>query len=71
MPPFLILIAETEQEQPPILMHANQFNDRMKKMGLKARIEILKDRKHMTAMQKLAEKNDVTFQLIVDFISSI
>ncbi len=71
MPPFLILIAETEQEQPPILMHANQFNNQMKKMGLKARIEILKDRKHMTAMQKLAEKNDATFRLIVDFISSI
>lgn len=68
MPPFLILIVDAEQINPPILDHANRFSDEMKKVGQKARIEILKDRKHYTAIQKMTEKNDPTFRLIVDFI---
>jgi acetyl esterase/lipase len=70
MPPFLVLIAEAEQINPPILGQANQFVEEMKKMGQNARIEILKDRKHYTALQKMTEPNDPTFNLIVDFIRS-
>jgi acetyl esterase/lipase len=69
-PPFLVLIAEAEQINPPILEQANRFALAMKKVGVQVQIEVLKNRRHVTAMQKMAEGNDPTFLKIVEFIKT-
>lgn len=69
-PPFLILIAEEEQVNPPILEQANRFARAMKNVGVQVQINILKNRTHMTAMKKMAESNDPTFLKIINFINT-
>jgi acetyl esterase/lipase len=69
-PPFLILIAEEEQVNPPILEQANRFTTAMKNVGVQVQIEVLKNRKHSTAMNKMAELNDPTFVKIIEFIET-
>ncbi len=69
-PPFLILVAEEEQVNPPILEQANRFATAMKNVGVQVQIEVLKNRKHSTAMKKMAELNDPTFLKIIDFIKT-
>ncbi|MBI2683091.1 MAG: alpha/beta hydrolase [Acidobacteriales bacterium] len=68
MPPFLFLIAEAEQEQPPILRHAQTFCAAATKLGVECSWKVLKDRKHMTAMTKMAEKGDTAFLLVMEFM---
>jgi acetyl esterase/lipase len=68
-PPFLVLIAEAEQVNPPILEQANKFATAMKNVGVEVQIEVLKNRKHMTAMKKMAEPNDPAFLKIIEFIN--
>jgi acetyl esterase/lipase len=67
-PPFLILIAEEEQVNPPILEQADRFAAEMKNVGVKVQIAVLKNRKHMTAMKKMAEPNDPALLKIIEFI---
>jgi acetyl esterase/lipase len=69
-PPFLVLIAETEQFQPPILEQANRFCRAMGELGVPVTIDILKNRNHYTAMKRMAEANDSTFLRIVEFVKS-
>jgi acetyl esterase/lipase len=70
MPPFLFLIAEAEQEQPPILRHAQTFCAAAAKLGVECSWKVLKDRKHMTALAKMAEKNDPAFLAVHEFMLS-
>lgn len=69
-PPFLILIAEEEQVNPPILEQANRFAMAMKNAGVPVQIEVLKNRRHTTAMKKMAELNDPAFLTIIGFINN-
>ena len=69
-PPFLILVAEEEQVNPPIMEQANRFAMAMKNVGVQVQIEVLKDRKHMTAMKKMSEMNDPAFLKIIEFIKT-
>jgi arylformamidase len=70
-PPTLVLVAEGEQLQPPILEHARAFEARMKQIGRPVRVEILPARGHMTALQKMAEPRDQTFELGVGFVRDV
>jgi acetyl esterase/lipase len=68
MPPFLVLVAEAEQVNPPILADAQAFakaapNGRVK-------IVVVKDRTHMTAIRRLGEEHDAAFAAIRDFIGA-
>jgi len=68
MPPFLFLVAETEQESPPILRHAKAFCEAARKLGVPAEWRILPNRTHYTAIRMLSDPGDPTFALIRDFI---
>ena len=39
----------------------------MKEVNVSVTVEVLKDRKHMSAMEKMAEQNDPAFSRILDF----
>lgn len=68
MPPFLFLVAETEQESPPILRHARTFCEAARKLGVPAEWRVLPNRNHATAIRMLSDPGDPTFALIRDFI---
>ncbi|HEY5609690.1 MAG TPA: alpha/beta hydrolase [Thermoanaerobaculia bacterium] len=71
MPPFLIMMAESERFQPPILEDAEVFRLFAQKRGRSVRIRAVAKRKHMTLIEKMAMGgDDPAFQEIVDFIQS-
>lgn len=69
MPPYLFLIAESEQMNPPILMTNRSFVERSRELGNVAEYRVLPDRTHDSAIRKFSEKDDPTFILVRDFIS--
>lgn len=71
VPSFLILIAEEEQINPPILEQAHRFAKELKKLKVEVKIEVLKNRRHITAMQKMAEENDPTLITVSQFIKNL
>lgn len=70
VPPMLVLIADAERTQPPILENARAFADRMKASGRSVEIEVLPDRRHMTALTMMQDALDPTFMRIVGFVTS-
>ena len=68
MPPFLFLIAESEQENPPILKHAKTFCEAARLLGVQAAWRVLPGRTHYSAVRKLSETDDPTFAIIRDFV---
>jgi acetyl esterase/lipase len=68
MPPLLFLVAETEQELPPILRHAKTFCESARKLGVQADWRVLPNRTHYTAIRMLSDTGDPTFALIRDFV---
>jgi len=70
VPPALVLVAESEQLQPPILDSAQRFAQRMRNAGRSADVEVLSGRSHMTALTMMADPLDPTFARIVGFVST-
>jgi len=70
VPPMLVLVAEAEQTQPPILENARAFADRMKQAGRPVEVEVLPDRRHMTALTMMQDPLDPTFMRIVGFVTA-
>lgn len=68
MPPFLVLVAETEQVNPPILADAQAFANAAP--SGKVKIVVLKDRTHMTAIRRLGEEHDAAFAAIREFVAA-
>jgi acetyl esterase/lipase len=69
VPPTLVLVAESEQVQPPILESARQFAQRMRDVGRTADVEVLPDRSHISAVEMMADPLDPTFLRIVGFVA--
>jgi hypothetical protein len=69
MPPFLFLIAEAEQEAPPILKHARVFSDSCRSLGVDAEWHVLKDRDHTSAIRRISDPADPAFTLIRAFLA--
>jgi len=69
VPPTLVLVAEAEQLQPPILENARAFADRMREAGRPVDVEVLPNRTHMTALTMMQDPLDPTFMRIVGFIA--
>jgi acetyl esterase/lipase len=67
-PPFLVLIAETEQVNPPILERARTFAAKMTAAGRSVEIDVLPSRRHYTALSSMANATDPTLALLLDFI---
>jgi arylformamidase len=68
MPPFLFLIAEAEQEAPPVLKHAKAFCEAARKLGVHADWLVLKDRTHYSAIRRFSEPGDPTFEAVKKFV---
>lgn len=68
LPPFLFLIAESEQEQPPVLKTNKKFVEDARGLGNWADYKVLPGRTHYTAIRKLGEPADPTFAIVRDFV---
>jgi len=71
VPPFLVLIAESEQTQPPILANAHAFATRMREVGRPVTIEVLANRLHMTALTMMQDPLDPTFMRVAGFVAGV
>ena len=69
VPPTLVLIAESEQQQPPILESAEKFAARVRSAGGRVDIQVLPNRKHHSALTMMADPLDPTFIEIIGFIT--
>jgi acetyl esterase/lipase len=68
LPPFLFLIAEGEQEQPPVLKTNKKFVEEARARGNWAEYKVLPGRTHYSAIRKLGEPADPTFAIMRDFV---
>lgn len=68
MPPFLFLIAESEQEQPPVLKTNRKFVEDARSLGNWAEYKVLAGRTHYSAIRKLNEPGDPVFAIVRDFV---
>lgn len=71
LPPFLVLVAEKERYQPPILKQANEFASKAKRMGVLVGVEVLQSRTHISTIDKMVTSDDPTLQRILRFVISI
>jgi acetyl esterase/lipase len=68
LPPFLFLIAQSEQEQPPVLKTNRKFVEDARALGNWAEYKVLPGRTHYTAVRKLSEPGDTVFAIVRDFV---
>jgi acetyl esterase/lipase len=68
LPPFLFLIAESEQEQPPVLKTNQKFVEDARALGNAADYKVLPGRTHYSALRELGRPGDPTFAIIRDFV---
>jgi acetyl esterase/lipase len=68
MPPFLFLIAESEQEHPPVLKTDAKFVEDARALGNSAEYRVLPGRTHYSAIRKLSEPGDSVFAIVRDFV---
>ena len=68
LPPFLFLIAESEQEQPPVLKTNAKFVEESRKFGNEADYEVFAGRKHYTMVRQLHLRGDAVFAVILEFM---
>ena len=68
LPPFLILIAEEEQEHPPLLKTARMFVEAARAQGNSAEYRILSGRNHYSAIRNLQKPGDAVFAIVRDFV---
>jgi len=71
LPPVLVLIAEAERVNPPIEADAARYVAAAREAGRDVvRVEILPNRKHYTALFRMADPGDATRALIRSFLGS-
>jgi len=68
MPPFLFLIAESEQDHPPVLKTNAKFVEDARKLGNETSYRVLAGRKHYTAIRQLHEPGDPVFEIVRSFV---
>jgi acetyl esterase/lipase len=68
LPPFLFLIAESEQVNPPILKTNQKFVDDMKALGNQAELIVFSGRTHYSNIRKLHETGDAGFSAVIGFV---
>ena len=68
LPHILILVAETERFQPPILSQAEAFVQAARTAGANASVEVLTQRTHVTTITLMPLPGDPTLQHIIRFL---
>lgn len=71
MPPFLFLIAESEQENPPVLQTNKKFVEDARALGNRADYKVLPNRTHYSAIRNLDMPDDEVFKLVLEFIRQL
>jgi len=68
LPPFLFLVAEAEQEHPPVLHTNRTFVERARALGNRADLIVLPHRTHMSAIRGVHVEGDAVFAILRDFV---
>lgn len=68
LPPFLFLIAEEEQEHPPVLKTNKKFAEDARAAGNWAEYKVLPNRTHGSAIRNLSKAGDPVFAIVRDFV---
>jgi arylformamidase len=68
LPPFLFLIAASEQEQPPVLKTNMKFVEDARTLGNSAEYKVLTNRTHYSSIRNLSTPGDPVFEIVRDFI---
>lgn len=68
VPKGLIIVAESEQFNPPLLQQAKEFVEEGKRIGLNLNYLVVKNRTHMSTITRMPGENDETFNIIARFI---
>jgi acetyl esterase/lipase len=68
LPPFLFLIAESEQEQPPVLLTNRKFLEDTRALGNWGEYKILPGKTHYSAIRNLSDPGDGVFAILLDFV---
>jgi len=68
MPPFLFLIAEREQVNPPVLKTNQQFVDDARALGNQADLKVFAGRTHYSTIRRIHERGDEVFATVIDFV---
>lgn len=71
LPPFLFLIAESEQEQPPVLKTNKKFVEDARALGNRAEYRVLPGRTHYSAIRNLRKPDDPVFAIVRDFVRQL
>ena len=70
LPPYLFLIAESEQINPPILQTNQKFVDDARAKGNEADLRVFTGRTHYSNIRKIQEPGDDVFNVVVEFIKA-
>ena len=68
LPPYLFLIAESEQVNPPVLRTNQQFVDDARAKGNDAALKVFAGRTHYSNIRRIHETGDELFTVVADFI---
>lgn len=68
VPPTLVLVAEAERFQPPILEQAAVYVRKLREVNVDADVRVLEGRNHMSAVERMSEPGDPVFRLVLDFV---
>ena len=68
LPPYLFLIAEAEQINPPVLKTNQQFVDDSRARGNRADLKVFAGRTHYSMIRQLNQPGDDVFAAILDFV---
>ena len=71
LPPFLFLIAESEQVNPPILKTNQKFVDDARALGVRAELTVFTGRTHYSNIRKIHEPGDAVFETVLRFIRQL
>lgn len=64
LPPFLFLIAESEQDQPPVLKTNMKFVEKARALGNRADYKVLPGRTHNSAISRIQVPGDPVFTIV-------
>ncbi|MBS1533170.1 MAG: alpha/beta hydrolase [Bacteroidetes bacterium] len=71
IPPMRFIMAEAEQDNPPILAQTKEFIDKANAFNKDIGYHVIRGRKHMTVITQMPESGDETYRVIKDFVSTV
>lgn len=69
LPAFMFLIAEAEQDNPPVLKTNQRFVDEARALGNQAELTTFAGRTHYSNIRRIHDPGDAVFAAVADFIT--